>query len=254
MSNWIKISRDLKHSEIWQKPDAWLKIWMYILMEVNHSETKQMPRGTGFFMAKSISFATGTSRHQVESMLKWGRSTEMLTTERTTRGMFITALNYDVYQGSENSKTETKPERNRKTTETKPERNRNETRPITKERKNEERKNEEYNVATEVANYLLEKIMSSNSTFKTPNIKTWTGDIDKAMRIDGRTKQQLFDCIDWIYSPAGSFWQPNILSGKKLREKFDMMNAQSMNTRTNRNISVAESWKPDENFQRMFDA
>ncbi len=83
--------------------------------------------------------------------------------------------------------------------------------------------------ATIVADYLLSKILTEKPNFKKPNIQTWAKDIDRAMRIDHRTEQELIGCIDWIYS-AGSFWVPNILSGRKLREKFDTMESQ-MTTR-----------------------
>ena len=59
-------------------------------------------------------------------------------------------------------------------------------------------------------------------------MERWSKDIDLAIRIDHRTEQQLIACIDWIYSSAGSFWIPNIMSGKKLREKFDTMESQMM--------------------------
>jgi uncharacterized sporulation protein YeaH/YhbH (DUF444 family) len=81
--------------------------------------------------------------------------------------------------------------------------------------------------ATKVADYLLNKILSEKPNFKKPNMQTWAKDIDKAMRIDGRTEQELTGCIDWIYT-KGTFWIPNILSGRKLREKFDTMEAQMM--------------------------
>jgi len=80
----------------------------------------------------------------------------------------------------------------------------------------------------EVAEYLLNKILSFKPNFKQPNLNTWAKDIDKAMRLDKRTKQELIACIDWIYTKEGSFWTPNILSGKKLREKFDIMEAQML--------------------------
>lgn len=76
--------------------------------------------------------------------------------------------------------------------------------------------------AEEIANYLSSKILSENKNAKlNPNL--WEKDIEKALRIDKRTKQDLLACIDWIYSPKGSFWIPNIMSGKKLREKYDQM-------------------------------
>ena len=86
-------------------------------------------------------------------------------------------------------------------------------------------------IADNISKFLLEKIKSVNPTFKEPNLNSWSSDIDKAIRIDGRTEEQLLHCIKWIYSDAGSFWQKNILSGKKLREKFDTMNMQVISTK-----------------------
>lgn len=79
-----------------------------------------------------------------------------------------------------------------------------------------------------IAEYLFLKISSQQPNFKKPNLQVWAKDIDLALRVDGRTKDELITCINWIYSaPKGSFWIANILSGKKLREKFDTMNIQA---------------------------
>jgi len=86
----------------------------------------------------------------------------------------------------------------------------------------------------DVALYLLGKINNNKPNFKQPNLNTWISDIDKAIRIDKRTRNELIGCIDWIYTTKeGNFWIPNILSGKKLREKFDTMEAQMMRSDTN---------------------
>ncbi|TET74375.1 MAG: hypothetical protein E3J43_09940 [Candidatus Heimdallarchaeota archaeon] len=82
-----------------------------------------------------------------------------------------------------------------------------------------------------VSEYLLSKILVNKPNFRKPNLQTWAKDIDLAIRIDKRTEQQLKGCIDWIYSDGGSFWIPNILSAKKLREKFDTMESQMMRTK-----------------------
>ena len=66
----------------------------------------------------------------------------------------------------------------------------------------------------------------------------WHQDIEKAIRIDKRTDQELIACIDWIYSGDGDFWRPNILSGKKLREKFDTMEAQMISSTKNKKTMV----------------
>lgn len=85
-----------------------------------------------------------------------------------------------------------------------------------------------YDDAKEVADYLLAKILTVNPTFKREN-KSWIRDIELAIRLDGRDKKSLMNCIDWMYSSdKGRFWIANVLSGKKLREKFDTMNTQAM--------------------------
>lgn len=108
---------------------------------------------------------------------------------------------------------------------------------------------EEYSVAIllcdearEVAEYLYKRILDSQPTFKKPNIEVWAKDIDKAIRLDGRNKEQLIKCIDWIYTTdKGRFWIPNILSGKKLREKFDTMKIQaSQKTQTQQKTAMVD--------------
>ena len=81
-------------------------------------------------------------------------------------------------------------------------------------------------IAYRVSDYLLSKILTSKPNFKQPTIASWVKDIDRAIRIDNRTEDELIGCINWIYTDQGSFWIPNIMSAKKLREKFDMMESQ----------------------------
>jgi hypothetical protein len=60
-------------------------------------------------------------------------------------------------------------------------------------------------------------------------ITSWSRDIEKLIRIDKRTPEEVEAVISWCKS-KGNFWIPNIMSGKKLREKFPTLFAQ-MNTR-----------------------
>lgn len=106
----------------------------------------------------------------------------------------------------------------------------------TKEHKNTKDKSSVATVcddAQEVASYLLQKIQKHQPTFKVQNFKVWVKDIDLALRIDCRTKEQLIGCINWIYgTQRGNFWIANVLSGKKLREKFETMRMQSTQKKT----------------------
>ncbi len=80
---------------------------------------------------------------------------------------------------------------------------------------------------------MLQKIKTHQQNFKVQNFKAWVKDIDLALRVDGRSKEQLIGCIDWIYgTQRGNFWIANVLSGKKLREKFDTMRMQSTQKQT----------------------
>lgn len=80
--------------------------------------------------------------------------------------------------------------------------------------------------AIRVADYLAQRIL-----IKSPDAKikpdSWLKDIDLAIRLDNRTANDLIAIIDWIYSPAGAFWIPNIMSGQKLRQKYDTMKLQA---------------------------
>lgn len=93
--------------------------------------------------------------------------------------------------------------------------------------------------SNEVARHLENKILFNNPKAKT-NYQAWSEDIDRAIRIDKRTKDELIDCINWIYSDAGTFWQANILSGKKLREKYDTMFAQANRPQQGSNQNLDE--------------
>lgn len=76
-----------------------------------------------------------------------------------------------------------------------------------------------------MAVYLKEKILSWKPNAKIPNdLNSWADDFRKTVEIDNRTKQEIKDVIDWATSD--SFWQANIMSPGKLREKFDTLQAQ----------------------------
>ena len=83
----------------------------------------------------------------------------------------------------------------------------------------------------ELATLLRDKIKENLPTFKEPNIDSWAKEIEKMRRIDKRTEEQIRYLIEWCQQD--SFWQGNILSTKKLREKFDTLVAQIKRAKTN---------------------
>jgi hypothetical protein len=80
--------------------------------------------------------------------------------------------------------------------------------------------------AIEVAEYLVTKLSGSIDGYKRPtdaSLKKWAKELERAIRLDGRTKEKLLSVIDWIHDGNGTFWIPNIKSGKKLRDQFDTL-------------------------------
>ena len=84
--------------------------------------------------------------------------------------------------------------------------------------------------ALELAGYFREAVRIRDPRSKaarTENLSAWARDIDLLIRIDQRTPEEIRRVIDWCQQPGG-FWGPNILSGRKLREKFDTLAGQMM--------------------------
>ncbi|MCL5458056.1 replication protein [Loigolactobacillus coryniformis] len=78
----------------------------------------------------------------------------------------------------------------------------------------------------ELADYLFQAIKGNNPEAKQPNMQTWSNDIRLMIERDKRTPTQIRNMIDWCQSD--SFWMTNILSPKKLREKYDQMKVKAL--------------------------
>ena len=86
--------------------------------------------------------------------------------------------------------------------------------------------------------------MIINSCLKTfPNSKVpqsltdkqkWAVEIDRMKRIDKRSEEDIVNALD--YAITDSFWQTNIRSAKKFREKFETLIVQSRKNRNKGNI------------------
>lgn len=72
--------------------------------------------------------------------------------------------------------------------------------------------------------HLLNGIRTHKQDFKTPNMKTWEREADLMIRRDGRDPDAAMKLMDWAV--ADSFWQGNILSMGKFREKYDQLEIQ----------------------------
>lgn len=74
--------------------------------------------------------------------------------------------------------------------------------------------------AERLANLLADLIAEDGSL--RPNVTSaWVTAIDRMIRLDGRTPEQIENCIRWCQ--ADEFWRSNILSAATLRKKYDQL-------------------------------
>jgi hypothetical protein len=76
-----------------------------------------------------------------------------------------------------------------------------------------------------LAKKLQTHILSNNPKAKTGNLQKWALEFDRMMRLDSRSYDEIVQVME--FSQRDSFWMSNILSAKKLRDKFDTLYLQS---------------------------
>lgn len=75
--------------------------------------------------------------------------------------------------------------------------------------------------ASELSDRLLVKIVKRKPNLRSPDRLGWIAEMDKILRLDKRTPEQLEELIDWCQQDE--FWQDNILSPAKLRKQLDKL-------------------------------
>lgn len=101
-------ARQTINSEIFlYKSDKWFKIWFYIVSRAHFQTNNKFNRGECFLKYDWIKEKTGATKDQIYSCIKWLKKEKMLTTRKTTRGMYVKVQNYDKYQKFNNYKNDT---------------------------------------------------------------------------------------------------------------------------------------------------
>lgn len=96
-------ARKTLESEIFfSKPEAWFKIWFYLVNKVQWKEEGRFDRGAGYFSNEKIANDTHTTIDQVKRALHYMRSALMISTKRSTRGFNLKVLNFAKYQEDDN--------------------------------------------------------------------------------------------------------------------------------------------------------
>ncbi|MCK5607393.1 hypothetical protein KAR91_36250 [Candidatus Pacearchaeota archaeon] len=224
---WIKLYRKSIESRVFQNEGLW-KVWTWCLLKVNHSGQwvslrtgrgsieVECQRGQFIFgrlsAAKELKMNPTTVWKRMQKLKNMGN----IDIKSDSQYSVITLLNMGIYQPSE-IKSDSKSDRQGTGKEQASDTNKNE-----KNEKNEKKKTFTLDsIEYQLSELLFTEIIKSNPEHKQPNLQTWSKDIDKMMRLDNRQPDNIKQIILWCQKD--SFWQCNILSTKKLREKYDQL-------------------------------
>lgn len=239
-NGWIKLHRKILGNPIIMKDSDHLAIWTYLLLKATHTEKDVFFNGKRYTLQagefttgrKMIAYDLSLTESKVQRVLKCFEIEQQIEQRTDRQCRLIKVLKWNEYQIVNNEMN------NDRTT--------SEQRVNTKQEcKNEIMKEVSTNVDTQAtkknkyndkdfqtAKKLFALLISRNPAFaqKYKNIvegektcQKWAADISLMIRIDNREYEQISFVLDWINSQAGEFWQSNILSGKKLREKYDII-------------------------------
>ncbi len=162
-TGWIKLHRRILDNDLWlKKPSSWIKVWLYILLSVDHNT------GEGYFnlIKDRQNIGTEITPDKVKKIIATLRQMKMIGTKRSTRGMTIKVLNYAKYQAltcppSTTPSTREAPEKHQRSTREAPEKHSD-----IQEDKNIRIKNISKDIASDKINELIKLFEPVNPSYK----------------------------------------------------------------------------------------
>ena len=238
MQGWVKLHRQIMKSDTFARLNAIQQIiTIYIILNANHED------GVWYDKYKDIEVPVKrgqlvTSRNKIAN--EWFKNDKEITerkvrttlerlerygflTKQSTKGYtLLNIVNYGVYQSRENENvqqvdqgpTKQRPSNDQATTTNKNVKN------DKNEKKNTSRSKLKFETCHfQLAERLYNNILDNNPNHKKPNLESWANDVRLMMERDNRTEEQIRYLIDWVQKDE--FEMTNVLSTKKLRERFD---------------------------------
>jgi len=102
VGNFIKVNRGMVDSDIWFANSKYLKIWLYILFQAGWDDSGKYQKGKFYInwgrALASCELGSDISMDTVKKCLRYLKDKGMITSERSTRGSWITVTNYSKYQ------------------------------------------------------------------------------------------------------------------------------------------------------------
>ncbi|MEV2592971.1 hypothetical protein ABNC46_07155 [Paenibacillus larvae] len=212
-------------SDIWLMPPLYHRVWQYLKYMANHQDNEipmndgsrlKIRRGQCLTSIRNIANGVGYYERAVwrepnpktiSTVLGWLEENEMITIERgqsNRQYTLITVINWEIYQ-------ETEDKSNGKVTSS------------TKNKKRSKKYSED-STYYKMAIYFYNRVSAvaeaeglQHLVLKA-DLQKWADEFRKIVEIDKIDKKLAKEVMDWV--TEDSFWRTNILSAKKLRDKF----------------------------------
>ena len=211
-------ARQTIESEIfYNKPAEWFKIWFYLVNRVSHKDTKKYKRGETFLYYNWICDTTKTTKDQVKKCISWLRNNGMVSTRRSTRGVWLKIAKYSHFQRLDNYYYDIKApdkalEKHQRSTREAPRYNKND-----KNDKNDKNITIADKSAGKQINELLKEFEPINPTINYGN-KTQRKALEDMLKKFGYEK--LLNTIKFAVSKQGEKYAPTITTPIQLKNKL----------------------------------
>ncbi|MPM63435.1 hypothetical protein SDC9_110315 [bioreactor metagenome] len=244
---WIKLYRKLMDSPIFEN-ERLLKVFIYCLLKSSHQErnaviglqTIELKKGQFVFGRKKAAAELNIPESTVWRHMKLLEKMNVLILESNNKWTVVTVGNWEKYQGVDND-SEQQMDNKRTTDEQQMDTDKNVKNVKNKDnsQKSTKRIYDVDSIHYQLAEYLFEEMKKNNPEARKPDFHKWANDIRLMMEIDNRKEEQVRNMITW--SQSNDFWKGNILSAKKLRDKYDQMKVQANQPYKNNNAAAPKN-------------
>ena len=100
-----------------------------------------------------------------------------------------------------------------------------------------------------MAKDMFARIQKLNPNHKQPNFEAWANDIRLLGERDGKSYPEIIELFEWANQDR--FWQANILSPRKLREKWDVLVLQRNRQAKPRGDNLSMEWNTAEAWENV---
>ena len=100
-----------------------------------------------------------------------------------------------------------------------------------------------------MAKEMFARIQKLNPNHKQPNFEAWANDIRLLGARDGKSHSEIIELFEWANQDR--FWQANILSPRKLREKWDVLVLQRNRQAKPRRDNLSMEWNTVEAWENV---